>query len=310
VTYPSEYEFDAVLRDGGIVQIRPIRSDDVDGLIAFFARLGPQSRYFRFFRVKDTLERHEAEYFTNIDYRQRMALVAIADGRIVAVGRYDVLPDDPAVAEVAFAVADEYQGRGIGSELLSLLTVHARRTGIGGFRAFVLADNVQMLRVFRNSGYTLTRTLEDGIYTVDFPVEHTPGAVESEEERERRAVAASLLPILFPRSVAVIGASTTPGSIGARLFANLLHGGFSGPLYPVNSKAGVVNSVRAHSRVTEIPDVVDLAFIVVPAAAVLEVVADCAAKGVRGVVVISAGFSETGEEGRRREAALLDLVRS
>ncbi|HKX75093.1 MAG TPA: GNAT family N-acetyltransferase [Acidimicrobiia bacterium] len=308
--YPTEYEFDAVLRDGDVVQIRPIRPDDDERLIDFFTRMGPQSRYFRFFRVKDSLEPDEARYFTTIDYEKRMALVAIDQGAIVAVGRYDVLPDHPEVGEVAFAVADEYQGRGIGSELLSLLTAHARRQGLTGFRAFVLADNVQMLRVFRNSGYTLTRTLEDGIYTVDFPVEHSAGAIESEDARERRAIAASLLPILFPRSVAVIGASTSPGSIGARLFANLLAGGFSGPLYPVNHKALVVNSVRAYPSVLDIPDVVDLAIVVVPAEAVLGIAGECAAKGVRGICVISAGFAETDEEGKKREAALLDLVRS
>ena len=308
-SYPAEYEFDTVLRDGDVVQIRPIRPDDADALIVFFARLGQQSRYFRFFRFKESLEREEAVYFTNIDYAKRMALVAIDDGEIVAVGRYDVLPEDETVAEVAFAVADEYQGRGIGSELLSLLTVHARRSSITGFRAFVLADNVQMMRVFRNSGYTLARTLEDGVYTVDFPVEHSAGAIESEEARERRAVAASLLPILFPRSVAVIGASTTHGSIGARLFSNLLAGGFSGPLYPVNHQAPVVNSVKAYPSVLDIPDKVDLAFIAVPAEAVLKVAGECVQKGVRGICVISAGFSETGEDGLDRERALLDLVR-
>jgi acetyl coenzyme A synthetase (ADP forming)-like protein len=309
-TYPTEYEFDAVLRDGDVVQIRPIRPDDAEGLIQFFARLGAQSRYFRFFRMKERLEKAEATYFATVDYRDRMALVALDRGEIVGVGRYDALAGEPKLAEVAFAVADTHQGRGIGSELLSLLTAHARRMGITGFRAFVMAANVQMMRVFRNSGYTLNRTLEDGIYTVDFPVEHSPGARESEEGRERRAVAASLLPTLFPRSVAVIGASTTPGTIGARLFANLLKGGFSGPIYPVNARAPVVNSVKAYASVLDIPDLVDLAFIVVPAPAVLEVAGQCAEKGVRGICVISAGFSETGEEGKLLEADLLDLVRA
>jgi acetate---CoA ligase (ADP-forming) len=308
--YPSEYEVDAVLRDGDVVQIRPIRPDDAEGLVRFFKLLGPQSRYFRFFRVKEALEHDEAVYFSTVDYTRRMALVAIDEGEIVGVGRYDALSEEPHVAEVAFAVADTYQGRGIGSELLSLLTVHARRRGITAFRAFVMAENKQMMRVFRNSGYTMSRTLEDNVFTVEFPVEQTMGARESEESRERRAVAASLLPIFFPRSIAVIGASTTPGSIGARLFANLLAGGFTGPLYPVNTKAAVVNSVRAYASVLDIPDSVDLAFVVVPAQAVQGVAAECAQKKVRGLCVISAGFSETGAEGKDREFDLLDLVRA
>jgi acetyl coenzyme A synthetase (ADP forming)-like protein len=309
-TYPAEYEVDAVLRDGDVVQIRPIRPDDAESLMRFFQRLGPQSRYFRFFRVKEALEHDEAVYFSTVDYTRRMALIAVDEGDIVGVGRYDSLPEEPQVAEVAFAVADSYQGRGIGSELLSLLTVHARRRGITAFRAFVMAENVQMMRVFRNSGYTMSRTLEDNVFTVEFPVEHTLGARESEESRERRAVAASLLPIFFPRSVAVIGASTSPGSIGARLFANLLAGGFTGPLYPVNPKTAVVNSVRAYPSVLDIPDPIDLAFIVVPAQAVQGVVAECAHKKVRGLCVITAGFSETGAVGKDRELDLLDLVRS
>ena len=112
------------------------------------------------------------------------------------------------MAEVAFAVADDQQGRGIGTELLQLLTTAARQNGVTGFRAFVLPENVQMMRVFRNSGYELHRTMDDGIFTVDFPVAYTDDARTAAEEREKRAVAASILPLFFPRSIAVIGAST------------------------------------------------------------------------------------------------------
>ena len=308
-SYPGEYELDAVLADGDVIQVRPIKPEDADQLIAFHARLSTESRYFRFFRVKDTLEPSEARFFANVDYHQRMALVALDDGLIVGVARYDRLSSDPTVAEVAFVVDDAYQGKGIASELLALLTNYARQTGVNSFRAFVLPENIQMMRVFRNSGYRLSRTLEDGVFTVDFPVDHSRDARTAEEAREKRAVAASLLPIFFPRSVAVIGASTTPGSIGFRLFANLLSTGFSGALFPVNRTAPVVHSVRAYPSVLDIPDVVDLAFIAVPARAVLEVAAECAQKGVRGLSVISAGFSEVGPDGAKLEADLLALVR-
>ena len=308
-SYPAEYELDAVLTDGDVVQVRPIKPEDADQLIAFHRRLSNESRYFRFFRVKETLERKEAEFFANVDYQSRMALVALDDGLIVGVGRYDRLRTDPSVAEVAFVVDDEHQGKGIASELLALLTGYARQTGVSCFRAFVLPENLQMMRVFRNSGYRLTRTLEDGVFTVDFPVDRSLDARTAEEVREKRAVAASLLPIFFPRSIAVIGASTAPGSIGARLFENLLTTGFTGPLFPVNKNSPVVHSVRAYPSVLDIPDVVDLAFIAVPAKAVLEVASECARKGVRGLSVITAGFSETGEKGATLEAKLLALVR-
>ncbi|HEX2154525.1 MAG TPA: GNAT family N-acetyltransferase [Acidimicrobiia bacterium] len=307
--YPAEYEFDVVLRDGSGISIRPIRSDDDHRIVDLFGRLGQESRYFRFFRVKNTLDPEEIRYFTTVDYDDRFALVAVDDDAIIGVGRYDTMEDDPSIAEVAFAVADDHQGRGIGTELLLLLTSYARSHGVKQFRAFVLPENRQMMRVFRNSGFELSRTMEEGIYTVDFPVEESEGTRAAWGERERRAVTASLGPIFVPRSVAVIGASTDPASIGNRLFRNLLRDGFTGPLYPVNPNARVVNSVRAYPTINDIPDDVDLAFIVVPASIVLEVVRQCCEKGVRGIVVISAGFSEGGEEGAARERELVSIVR-
>jgi RimJ/RimL family protein N-acetyltransferase len=180
--YPSEYELDVVLRDGGGVRVRPITGDDGDLIKAFFEKLGPESRYYRFFRVKNTLEPEEIEHFINVDYDDRMALVALHDGEMIAVGRYDREPSSPDRAEVAFAVVDEQQGRGLGTRLLELLTVYGRSHGIRGFRAFVLGENRQMMRVFRNSGYELARTLDSGVFTVDFPVEVSELSLAAEAE--------------------------------------------------------------------------------------------------------------------------------
>jgi acetyl coenzyme A synthetase (ADP forming)-like protein len=307
--YPSEFELDVALRDGGGARIRPIKPEDGPLLVEFFERLGPESRYFRFFRIKETLEPKEVAFFTNVDYSDRMALVAIHDGKMIGLASYDRERDHTGTAEVAFAVADEHQGRGIGTQLLQLLTTHARAHGVERFEAFVLPENRQMMRLFRNSGYELTRTIDEGVFTVDFPVALSEGLLQAEWEREKRAVAASLLPLFFPRSVAVIGASTDPTSIGGRLFHNIISEGFTGPLYPVNPKAKVIGSVRAYPTIGDVPDDVDLAYIVVPQRFVVDVARQCAAAGVRGIVVISAGFSETGEEGARLETELLDIVR-
>jgi acetate---CoA ligase (ADP-forming) len=306
--YPSEYELDVLLTDGGGARVRPIRPEDGPLLVDFFQTLGPESRYFRFFRLKETLEPAEVEYFTNVDYRDRMALVAVLGGRMIAVARYD--REDEETAEVAFAVADQHQGRGLGTQLLQLLTSYARSHGITGFRAYVLPENRQMMRLFRNSGYVLKRTIDEGVYTVNFPVDESEGVLHAEWERERRAVAASVLPLFFPRSVAVIGASNDPESIGGRLFHNILSSGFTGPLYPVNPKAKVINSVLAYPTIGDVPDKVDLAYIVVPQRLVIEVAGQCATAGVRGLVVISAGFSEIGAEGAGLEAELLEIVRN
>jgi acetyl coenzyme A synthetase (ADP forming)-like protein len=309
MTYPSEYELDVVLRDGGVARVRPIRPDDSERTRAFFQSLGPESRYFRFFSVKQTLTDEEVRNFTDVDYHDRMGLVALHEGEIIAIGTYDREGPDSPVAEVAFAVVDEHQGRGLGTRLLELLTNHARSNGLQGFRAYVLGENRQMMRVFRNSGYELTRTIDRGVYTVDFPVTASETSQVAEAEHEKRAVAASLLPLFFPRSVAVIGASNNPESIGGRLFNNLLGAGFSGPLYPINPNAKVVRSVKAYPTVLDVPDEIDLAYVVVPSPLVIEVARHCAHKGVRGLVVISAGFSEVGPAGAALETELLELVR-
>ncbi len=309
-SYPAEYEFDAVLRDGGGVRIRPITPED-DGLIVdFFQKLGTESRYFRFFRVKESLEPKEIEYFTNVDYVDRMALIGLLDGEMIGVARYDREQADHGHAEVAFAVVDDHQGRGLGTKLLQLLTHHARSNGIDSFRAFVLPENRQMMRLFRNSGYELSRTIDEGVFTVDFPVLESEDSLEAAYQYEKRAIAASLLPLFFPKSIAVIGASSDADSIGGKLFHNILYQGFAGPLYPVNPKAKVINSIRAYPTVLDIPEPVDLAYVVVPQRFVIPVVEQCAEAGVRGVVVISAGFSEVGEQGARDERELLEIVRN
>jgi len=308
--YPVDYDFHVVLRDGGLAHIRPIKPEDADGLHDMFHRMGRESVYHRFFRHKRDLSEEELRYFTNLDYDDRMAFIAEQGGRIIAVGRYDRLEEDTQVAEVAFAVEDGQQGRGIGTQLLTHLTNYARNNGVDAFRAYVLPDNYPMMRVFRGSGFVLRREMGEGVYTVQFPVELTDEAKRASSQHEQQAVAASLLPVFYPRSVAIIGASREEASIGGRVMRNALGAHFSGAVYPVNPNAQAVGSVKAYKSVTEIPDPIDLAVIIVPAHIVLPVVKECAAKGVKGLVVITAGFSEVGEEGTRLETELLDEVRS
>jgi len=308
-TYPTDYEFHVVLADGGIARIRPIKTSDSPALDAMFHRMGRDSVYQRFFSHKKALSPTELEYFTTVDYEDRMAFVVEIGGEIVAVGRYDRLEDEPNLAEVAFGVQDGQQGRGLGTQLLAHLTNYARNKGVDGFRAFVLRDNYSMMRVFRGAGYSVRRELEEGVFTIDFPVEATADVDAAAGAHEQRAVATSLLPLFYPRSVAVIGASRDEHSIGGSLMRNILGARFSGTVYPVNPNASSVSSVKAYPSVTDIPDPVDLAIVVVPARFVLDVARECAAKGVKGMVVISAGFSETGDAGRDLEEELVEIVR-
>jgi acetyl coenzyme A synthetase (ADP forming)-like protein len=308
--YPADWVQDAVMKDGETIRIRPIAPDDRDALQAMVRGLSRESTYFRFFRVKEQLEPEELDRFTQLNYSDAMAFIAIRDGRLVGVGRYNTISDDPAVAEAAFAVADECQQKGIGTLLLYRLTAYARSHGIGAFRAHLLADNHVMMRVFRGSGYGVQRELDEGVYTVTFPTEESEESKAVRDRREKRAAAKSMLPLMAPQSVAVIGASRDRSSIGGRLFDNLINGDFTGPVYPVNPKSPVVRSVAAYPSVLAIPGNVDLAFIVVSSPYVIPSVKECIEKGVRALVVISAGFSEVGGAGVELEAELLALVRS
>ncbi len=306
--YPSDYEFDLVLRTGEVGRFRPIKPSDAADLVDFFDRLGVESRYFRFFRAKARLTDEEVEYFTNVDYQSRMAFVVYLDEMMVGVGRYDA--QEVGTAETAFAVADDHQGKGIGTQLLQLMTAYARSHGVEQFRAFVLPDNLQMMRVFRNSGYELHRTLEEGVYNVDFPVALSEDARSASDRREQMAIAASILPIFFPRAIAVVGASRDDASIGGRLLRNLMAAGFGGTVYPINPKAKHVQGLTAYPTIGDVPGPVDLAIIAVPARYVLDVARQCGEQRVRGLVVISAGFSEVGGEGEAREQELLNVVRN
>ena len=312
-----DYAADVILRDGTSVHLRAIRPEDRAELARGFAELSPEAVYFRFFRAKRRLNDDELTAFTELDFAQRAALVATLrvgnEERIIAVARYAVTDDSarpPHRAEVAFTVGDVFQGRGLGTLLLEHLAIIARANGIAEFEADVLGENNRMLRVFARSGFRVKRSLADGVFHVTFPTEETAEHAAATERRERFAAARSLHAILRPRSVALVGASRRADSIGGTLLRNLRRAGFTGPIYAVNPHADTVEGLPCWASVGAIGQRVDLAVIAVPAAAVLDVVRDCARAGVRGVVVISAGFGEASAAGLQAQRELVELVRS
>ncbi len=295
---PAHWEADVIVADGGMVHLRPIRRADADALVAFHAGLSQRTRYLRYFSAYPRIPDRDLYRFTHVDHHDRVALVALLGERIVAVGRYERERGGDS-AEVAFVVADDQQGRGIGSVLLEHLAAAARDIGVKRFVAIVLAENASMLRVFRDAGYEITRHVDFGEITLDFDVAETEPTEIVMREREQRAEARSIGRLLQPRSVAVVGASNEAGKIGNAVFVNLLRMGLDGPLYPVNPDARHVHGVRAYPSVHDVPDDIDLAVVAVPAPAVPEIVEQCAERGVRGLVVISGGFGERGEEAER-----------
>ncbi len=306
--YPRHWEADVVLRDGRGAHLRPIGPQDAEALVAFYARVSDTSKYYRFFAPYPTLSQRDVERFTHVDHDQRVALVVTLGQQLIAVGRYDCLSDGR--AEVAFLVEDAHQGRGLGQLLLEHLAQAARERGVRRFVAEVLPDNVPMIRVFREMGYHVADTFAEGVVQMEFPIDPTDTSVGVMQAREHRAEAASIQRFFSARSVAVVGASRRQDSIGQTLVRNLVLGDYTGAVYPVNPQSEAVSGLPAYRSVQDVPGEVDLAVVAVPAEAVTDVVLDCAAKGVHGLVVISSGYAETGREGRRRQRHLVGLTRS
>ncbi len=306
--YPAQEESDVVLRSGSTLRLRPIRPSDTVRLLEFERRLPAGSPYFRFFGAAGPAEAAAAGA-CRADYRDRFGYVGEGGGRIVAVAHYRRDPSDPALAEVTFAVEGALQGQGIGTRMLERLAEIARERGIRVFEAQAGGTNPRMLDVFANCGFPMTRRPDPAGDRIVVSLEPTRAFEEKSAERSEKAAAASMARLFEPRRVAVLGASRQRGKIGAEIFHNVLAAGFRGKAFPVNPAASEIEGVACYARVVEIPEPVDLAVIAVPAAAVPAAIDDCIAGGVRGIVVITAGFSETGEEGRRREAAILEKVR-
>ena len=307
--YPAQEESDVVLKSGSTLRLRPIRPEDAPALLAFYERLSPDSLYFRFFSVPQ-LNVKKAESICRVDYQNTFALVGESAGRIVAVGHFFRNKERPERAEAAFTVEDALQGQGIGTRLLERLAEIARARGIQVFEAEVLAQNRRMIGVFRNCGFELKQTFEGGVGKMVFSLTPTPRFEERYAERSERAAAASMKLLFEPKVVAVLGASRERGKIGAELFFNLVSNGFQGTIVPINPNADEILGLRCYPRLEDYPGPVDLAVIVIPAAKAEAAVDECVAKGVKAIIMITAGFSETGTEGRLREAALLEKIRA
>ena len=299
---------DVILRDGGTLRLRAPTAEDADDVLGFFSDLSDRSRYLRFHGALRP-DARLVEPFLRSDWTERGSLMGTLEGRIVALASY-VRLRDPATAEIAFAVADSEQGRGIGTRLLEQLALRGAEAGIGNFVAEVMAENRAALAVFADAGFEVVRELDRGEVELRFPIAATDGFRTRVEERDHVAVAASLRPFFAPKSVAVVGASRRRGSIGGELFRNVLEADFTGAVYPVNRGGEPVAGVRAFTSIEEVPEPVDLAVICLPGAQVLDAARAALEKGVRALCVISSGFAETGAEGMERQERLLELVRA
>ncbi|MFB7181659.1 GNAT family N-acetyltransferase [Streptomyces sp. NPDC056257] len=318
-SYPAHWEADVVLRDGGTARIRPITTEDAGRLVSFYEQVSDESKYYRFFAPYPRLSDRDVRRFTHHDYVDRVGLAATIGGEFIGTVRYDRIGPDgrPASApadeaEVAFLVQDAHQGRGVASALLEHIGAVARERGIRRFAAEVLPANTKMIKVFTDVGYQQKRSFEDGSVHLTLDLEPTAESLAVQRAREQRAEARSVQRLLAPGSVAVIGVSRSGAGVGAAALRNLRDSGFHGHLYAVNEAVtrDLLDGVRAYRGIGAIGAPVDLAVIAVPAERVPDVVAACGEHGVQGLVVLSAGYGESGPDGLARQRELVRQVRS
>lgn len=299
-----------ILRDGSTAILRPAGEADRDALHDFFLRLSPESRYRRFFSqgvpsaVRDLCSSNDPDTLLTL----LVTRIVGGQSMIIATATYRTMAEQR--AEVAFAVDDAFQGKGIASQLLERLAMVAAHHGITTFEAITMTENRPMIDVFRHSGFHVETDQEGSVVVVDISVIPTARSVQETGRRDQEATIASLDPFFKPRAVAVIGASHDSNSVGYRVVESLVQGHFHGAVYPVNPKGGEVYSIRVYPSVLDLPEVPDLAVITAPRDTVSQVVDDCAALGIRALVVITAGFAEiTGRGGRTLQKQLLEKVR-
>jgi len=295
-----------LLKDGQGILLRPAVPDDVPLVESFMKRISKESLRMRFMVSMNEVPRSVIEDLCNGDFMESGCLLAIsskeAEPRVIGLGNFIGMGNNR-LAEVAFMTEEDYQGKGISTLILERLAGLAAAQGYVDLEAEVLPDNRAMLGVFKSSGFNIHQVWDSDTVHLELPVNNAAALWERAGLRERIAVANSLLPLLKPKVIAVVGASREQGAIGNMMFRNILSANFSGTVYPVNMEADSVNGVKAYAAIQEIPDPIDLAVIAVPAEVVQDVAEKAIQKGAKGLVVVTAGFAEAGEAGALRGCA-------
>ena len=298
----------ALLADGSTIEIRPAAASDLNAVLEMHRAMSPDNIYLRFFSMSPAAAEREARRICREPAADHVALLAWLAGELVGVASYEIGGAD-GTAEIAFAVADHLHHRGVATLLLEHLVSAGRERGVRTYTAEVLAENSAMLKVFADAGLAARRRLVEGVTELafDLPGNGADPAWESYldavAEREGHADVASLRHILAAESIAVVGASRKPESVGRAILRNIVSGGYAGRVYGVNPHARELEGVPCLPSVAELPEPADVAVIVVPAPAVLGVAQECGQRGVRALVVITSGLDAAGR------AALLDCCR-
>ena len=297
---------DVLLRDGSTLRLATPTPEDFGDIKAFYDGLSSESRYFRFhgYGRADIVARAEAQA-AGVD---RLALIGRHDGGVVATASYDGLREKR-VAEVAFAVADEFQGRGIATRMLEQLATIAAEHGIRRFDAEVMTADGRMLGVFEHAGFVVRRKGSRGDVTLSLDITPSEAVRERIGERDHIGAVAALRPILAPTSIAVVGAAATPGNVGHAMLANIVAGGFQGVVSAVNREGGVVCSMTAARSLRDLPTTPELVILAVRDDEVLAFAEEAAATGAKALLILPAGPEDDGGLTPEQEHRLLEMVR-
>ena len=297
---------EATLRDGRVVTVRPLCAADAAGVEGLWRRLDAPARH-RFTRLAH-VPLHGAGEVAVPRPGQVAGIVAVAPGgvpeRVVGLARND--RTDQETARFLIFVDASWRQTGLGTLLVRQLAEAARHAGIRRLTGDVPKRNAAMLGLLEQLGLEYDEQVTAATVHASFTVRETGAYLDAVLADQRAAARAAALPFLRPASIALVGASDKPASIGALLLANLLASGFTGPVYPVNPRHPVIQGVTAYPDLASCPRPPDLVVVAVPAPLVTGIVDQAGALGVRAMCVISAGFAETGDEGRARQE---DLVR-
>ncbi|HVN32871.1 MAG TPA: GNAT family N-acetyltransferase, partial [Thermoanaerobaculaceae bacterium] len=313
ITDAGEFREYVLLRDGQSVLLRMATPADLPAIRALLSRVSKQSLRMRFMGTMAQAPPKFVDGLCGEGPRERACLLAVIgeepDVKVVGFGNYVGLGVRN-TAEVGFLVDDEFQGRGISTLLLERLAGIAAGAGFVAFEADVLFENQPMISVFRDSGFECEQVMDGGSYHVQFPVAGAAVVRDRAELRERIATANSVVRLLKPRAVAVVGASRDQTSVGSMIFRHILENKFKGSVYPVNKQATSVHGVRAYPDVAQLPEPPDLVVVAIPAEGVIQVAEEAVRAGARGLIVVTSGFAEAGPDGAALQDRLVEVVRS
>ncbi|MFI9152588.1 GNAT family N-acetyltransferase [Streptomyces sp. NPDC053367] len=293
----------ALLADGTTVCIRPVEPGDHEQVQGLYEEMSPENLRLRFFAVSRRSAATAADRACAPPHPGHRALLAETHGQVIGLAEY-VGGDDTTTADISITVADGLHHRGVGTLLVEHLVSAARAEGITSFTADALSENHEVLKLFADLGLRTTRRFAGPEVRCTVELGEDDTYLSAVEARGRAADVASLVPLLRPATVAVVGAGRKPGSVGRAVLDHLHTGGFSGRLFAVNPGASAILGVRSYPSVSALPETPDLVVVAVPGAAIPATAEECGKAGVRALVVVSAGLD--GDEA----AALLSACRT